>query len=139
MDSSRAEFVNKIIGDFPEFNFRLNKNFSFRPPKTIFYNNHYDCTDTDFKLLVLHEVSHALLKHRDFRLDVERVKMENEAWEKARELAIKYCVRINEDLIQEKLDSYRDWLYSKSKCKKCGLTRYQTLDRKYHCPKCEME
>ena len=63
--------------------------------------------------------------------------MESEAWEKARELASKYNIEVDEDLIQDELDTYRDWLHSKSKCKKCGLTCYQTPDCVYHCPRCE--
>ena len=70
-------------------------------------------------------------------MDVERLKMENEAWEKACELARHYDIEINEDLIQEELDTYRDWLHQKSRCPVCGLTRFQTPDSRYHCPRCE--
>lgn len=125
--------VDKLKHDFPELTFREGKKFLFRPPKTIFYN--YD--EPFFELLLLHEVSHAILKHRNFNTDLERVKMENEAWEKAKELADKYSVAVNEDLIQDELDTYRDWLHKKSRCPKCGLTRFQTSDAKYHCPRCE--
>ena len=63
--------------------------------------------------------------------------MESEAWDKARELADKYNIKVNEDLVQDELDTYRDWLHARSKCKKCGLTCYQTSDGVYHCPRCE--
>lgn len=132
MDSSVNSLVIVLKNDYPEFTFKLSKKFSFKPPRTIFYND----KDADIEPLILHEVSHAILGHSDFKVDIERLKMENEAWEKAKELAVKYNVQMDEDLIQEKLDSYRDWLFNKSKCKKCGLTRYQTPDGKYHCPNC---
>ncbi|MBQ1387862.1 hypothetical protein IIY68_03680 [Candidatus Saccharibacteria bacterium] len=70
-------------------------------------------------------------------MDVERLRMESEAWEKAQELASRYGIEANEDLIQDELDTYRDWLHNKSKCRSCGLTRYQTPDGAYHCPRCE--
>ncbi len=70
-------------------------------------------------------------------MDVERLKMESAAWEKARELAPKYNIEVNEDLIQGELDTYREWLHTKSCCKQCGLTRYQMPDGVYHCPRCE--
>ena len=70
-------------------------------------------------------------------MDVERLKMECEAWEKARELAVNYGVSIEEELIQTELDTYRDWLHQKSRCPKCGLTRFQTPDSIYHCPLCD--
>ena len=70
-------------------------------------------------------------------MDVERLKMEVAAWEKAKELAKHYGVDVDEDVIQEELDTYRDWLHKKSRCPGCGLTRFQTTDGEYHCPRCE--
>lgn len=128
-----TEFLEQIKADFPEFRFVNGKKFAFRPPKTIILGP----LEPFYELLVLHEVSHAILKHKTFRVDVERLRMESEAWEKARELADRYSIEVNENLIQDELDTYRDWLHSKSKCKKCGLTRYQTPDGIYHCPRCE--
>ncbi len=63
--------------------------------------------------------------------------MEVDAWEKGRELASKYGVEFNEEVMQEELDSYRDWLHKKSRCPKCGLTRFQDTNGIYHCPRCE--
>ena len=119
--------------DFPEFRFVDGVKFAFRPSKTIVLGP----LEPFSELLTLHEVSHAVLGHKTFKMDVERLKMESAAWEKARELASKYGIEVNEDLIQNKLDTYRDWLHTKSRCKKCGLTRYQTPDGVYHCPRCE--
>ena len=87
---------------------------------------------------LLHEVGHALLKHRDWAIDAERVKMESMAWAKAAELCEKYGVEYEAEFAEEELDSYRNWLYQRSKCRRCGLTRYQTPDGKYHCPQCEL-
>ena len=71
-------------------------------------------------------------------MDVERLRMESEAWARARELAAKYRVEVDENLIQEQLDTYRDWLHKKSRCPICGLTRFQTPDSVYRCPKCDL-
>ena len=125
--------LERLREDYPDYRFREGKKFAFRPPRTIVLG-----PDEPFsELLTLHEVSHAICKHKDFRMDVERLKMENEAWEKARELAKHYGIEINEDLIQGELDTYRDWLHQKSRCPVCGLTRFQTPDSRYHCPRCE--
>jgi len=88
-------------------------------------------------LLLLHEVSHAILGHTTFKTDVERLRMERDAWDKARTLAVEYRVETDEDKIQDELDTYRDWLHQKSRCPKCGLTRFQTPDSRYYCPRCE--
>ena len=125
--------LERLREDYPDYRFREGRKFAFRPPRTIVLG-----PDEPFsELLMLHEVSHAICKHKDFRMDVERLKMENEAWDKARELAEHYGIEINEDLIQGELDTYRDWLHQKSRCPVCGLTRFQTPDSRYHCPRCE--
>ena len=126
-------FLEQIQKDFSGFRFVSGKKFAFRPPKTIVLGP----PEPFSELLALHEVSHAILKHKTFRMDVERLKMESEAWSKTRELAVRYGIEVNEDLIQDELDTYRDWLHTRSKCKKCGLTCYQTPDGIYHCPRCE--
>ena len=128
-----TNLLERLEKDYPNFRFRNGKKFAFRPPRTIVLGPNEPFSE----LLTLHEVSHAICKHEDFRMDVERLKMENEAWEKARELARHYDIEINEDLIQEELDTYRDWLHQKSRCPVCGLTRFQTPDSRYHCPRCE--
>ena len=63
--------------------------------------------------------------------------MEVEAWEKARNLAKVYQIDFDEKMMQDELDSYRDWLHKKSRCPKCELTRFQDADGIYHCPRCE--
>lgn len=125
--------LKTLENTYVEFNFRAAERFSFRPPKTIYFVQN----DENFDSLILHELGHALLGHRNFKTDVERLKMERAAWEKGREIAANLKIDIDNDLIETELDSYRDWLHQRSKCKKCGLTRYQTPDGKYHCPNCE--
>ena len=93
--------------------------------------------EKDSDLLLLHEVGHAILGHRNFKTDVGRLKMEMAAWEKAQELATLYGVVWDEEVAQGELDTYRDWLHQKSRCPICGLTRFETPDGRYHCPKCE--
>ena len=129
----QVEFFSRVYQDYGQFRFRIGKKFAFRPPKTIVLGP----PEPFSELLALHEVSHAICKHREFRTDVERLKMEVQAWEKARELASFYGIELNEELIQQELDTYRDWLHQKSRCPKCGLTRFETSDRVYYCPGCE--
>ena len=128
------EFIAKIKTDFPELTIRDGKKFAFRPPKTVMVGPEEDF----WKLLLLHEVAHAVLRHKTFRLDAERLKMEAAAWDKATELAKIYGIEIDEDFAQNQLDTYRDWLHKKSRCPKCGLTRFQTPDGQYSCPRCDI-
>ena len=132
-DLETAEVFGRLTTDFPEFNFKMGMKFVFKPPKTVVFGS----PEPHSALLALHEVSHAILQHRCFKTDIERLKMENAAWEKARELANVYGIELDEDLVQDELDTYRDWLHQKSRCPVCGLTRFQTPDAAYHCPRCE--
>ncbi len=126
-------FLARVQKDYPEYAFRVGKKFTFCPPKTIVFNLEED----HGSLLLLHELGHAICKHRDFYTDAQRLKMERAAWNKAKELAEKYGVLYDTELVEDELDTYRCWLDTKSRCPVCKLTRYQTPDGKYHCPRCE--
>jgi hypothetical protein len=131
--SDLRDLISKIKADYPSFAIKTGRKFAFRYPKTITIGP----PEPSEKLLLLHELSHALLGHKSYSRDIDRVKMESEAWEKAKELANHYGVEVDENLVQDELDTYREWLHKKSCCPECGLTRYQTNDQTYHCPRCE--
>lgn len=128
-----ATFLNKVRVDYPDFRFVSGKKFAFRPPRTIMVGPE----EPNDSLLLLHELGHAILLHQDYGTDMARLKMERAAWEKARELATVYGVKFDDEMVENELDTYREWLDKKSRCPSCGLTRFQTPDGVYHCPKCE--
>jgi hypothetical protein len=130
---NRDGLLESIKKDFPEIVFKSGRKFLFRPPRTIVLGP----PEADELLILLHELGHALSGHSSFDMDVERLKMEREAWDKARELADKYGVDFDEAVAERELDTYRDWLDHKSRCPRCGLVCYQTKDGNYHCPRCE--
>lgn len=133
MPSKRNESEREIVKDFPQFRFVRGKKFEFRPPKTIVVGP----DEENAEMMLLHEVGHAVLGHRSYTTGLSRLKMEAEAWEKAKELAVRYGMEFQEELAQEELDTYREWLHQKSRCPECGLTRFQSPDGIYHCPRCE--
>lgn len=90
-----------------------------------------------YLLQLLHEVGHALLGHRSFQTDLERVRMERAAWDQAKTLCVRYQIPYDEEFVEAELDTYRDWLHQRSVCRACNQVRYQTLDGAYHCPFCE--
>ena len=133
-------FLLGLKEEYPSFSWRLGNRFKYRPPKTIVIDEKSDAPWPYFALLALHELGHALSGHKDYKTDVERLRIESEAWQRAKreiESHKNWGLEYNEDFAENELDSYRDWLHQKSKCKKCGLTRYQTADGIYHCPNCE--
>ena len=158
-----AELLARVQKDYAGLKFRAGKRFCFRPPRTVVYEQFCDVgaeaeqkkanslpqavaeaggvrpngAQNEQNLQLLHEVGHALLGHRDFRTDVERVRMECVAWVKAKELAEEYQVDYDEEFVEAELDTYRDWLYRRARCRKCGATKYQDNGGGYHCPMCE--
>lgn len=132
------KFIEQLRRDFPRFEMRAGKRFKYRFPGLIQYARPEDAeVSTEFGLQMLHELGHAMLEHKNFRTDPERLKMERGAWEEARKMCAQYHIIYDERFVETEMDTYRDWLHQRSKCKNCGLTRYQTRDGKYHCPNCE--
>ena len=86
---------------------------------------------------LLHETGHALLGHQSYSSDVQLLKMEIAAWEKAHELGAMFGITIDEDHVQDCLDTYRDWLHARALCPGCR-TRclQQDTGKSYRCHNC---
>jgi hypothetical protein len=138
-------FLLELQAEFPDFSWRLGSRFKFKPEKTIFIDQNSPAPWPYFALLTLHELGHGLCGHKDYKTDVMRIRIESEAWQRAKRLIgthknwqKTYQIFYDEDFAESELDSYRDWLHARSKCKRCGLTCFQTRDGKYHCPNCDL-
>ena len=130
---STHSLLPKLQAQYPQLLFTPGDRFLWSPDKqTVFY----DEADPGNTSLLLHELAHGLLEHHDYSKDVELVAMETEAWDKARELAPNYAVKIPEDVIQDTLDSYREWLHARSTCPQCDATGYQSGKKEYTCVAC---
>ena len=134
LSTHERNLIKKIVQTHPELTFRRGKRFAFRPPTTVIIGPF----EPNYLLLFCHELGHALCMKHSFATDIERLKIERLAWEEAKKICIQYLIPYDEDFVEDQLDSYRDWLHAKSKCKKCGLTRYQTKNGQYHCPYCDL-
>lgn len=87
-------------------------------------------------LSLLHELGHALLNHQTFNTDIELINKEVAAWEKARGLAHLYGLPFDSAIVESSLDTYRDWLYSRSTCPTCKRHGVQQAQRRYSCLNC---
>ena len=126
--------LNKLKDDYPLFTFMSADKFLWSATQQTIY---IDTTVEHINEFTLHELSHALLDHKGYRADIDLVKLERDAWEYAKSnLAPHYDLVIDEELIQENLDTYRDWLHSRSKCPDCEATGLQTKSRHYRCIAC---
>ena len=126
--------MDRVAADYPQFKFKAGSQEHWSPrTKTITY----EAVDTDeLKFGLLHELAHALLDHNSYKSDFELLKLESQAWHRAAEIGKKYDVKIDEDHIQNCLDTYRDWLHRRSKCPTCGMHVLQKNATTYKCFNC---
>jgi len=130
---SIASLISKLRTDYPQFLFKKNSQFLWSPSEQTIY---YTDTNTADPIFLLHELAHGLLGHSDYNHDIELVAMERKAWVKVIELAKEYDVTIGDDIIQTNLDTYRDWLHSRSTCPDCQATGIQVSRKSYLCLAC---
>lgn len=123
--------IAKLSKDFAQFNFEQSDICAWSPSvNTVFYQD--DSPDQ-----TLHELSHALLGHANFRRDIELIGIERDAWHYAKNnLAPLYDINISTDAIEDAMDTYRQWLHSRSTCPRCKATGVQTQANTYHCLSC---
>jgi hypothetical protein len=127
--------LKQLRTDFPDLQYTEGDAFCWSPQtKQVFYTLE---RSQHGAWAILHETAHALLDHTRYSLDFELLRMEVAAWESAKEIAKKYGITIDDDHIQDCLDSYRDWLYKRSICPSCGTKSVQQDEElRYQCFNC---
>jgi hypothetical protein len=134
--SSKTEFsrlLKRLRSDFPAVQFHVSDTFRWSSETgTVFYDPVGDAPLWS----LLHEVGHVNRRHSAFHSDTALIRMEMEAWDTAKELAKNYDCPINEDYIQDCIDSYRSWQHSRSTCPVCELTGIEQSSGQYLCFNC---
>lgn len=132
-------FIKTLETSYPNIKFKMSESFYWSPDKNvIFYKDAENEIESIWALL--HELGHALLGHINYGGDYSLLRKEAEAWEEAKKLAKKFSIKINEDHIQDCLDTYRDWIYKRSICPKCSTKCLQKNDFKHYiCHNCHMQ
>ena len=130
------KLLDSLKDAFPSLRFTAGNTFYWSPETNeVFYKT--STTDSNHIWSLLHETGHGLLGHAHYKTDVELLKMEVAAWDKAKGLAQHFGVAIDEEHIQDCLDTYRDWLYRRSLCPGCGTQCLQAdASSHYRCFNC---
>jgi len=133
----RLILLHRIIDDFSqEFNFKRSSVFSWSSEnETVYYSTAKTAAENAVWSL-LHEIGHASLNHKQYTDDLELLMMEVAAWKKAKEIATRYYLVIDEDHIEDCLDSYRNWLHTRSRCIECKTHSFQIDQTTYQCYNC---
>jgi hypothetical protein len=128
--------LDRIKQFAPDSTFQPGKHFCWSPESTTITYSPKELKSEQGVWSLLHEVGHSLLAHNAYATDFELVGLEVAAWEKAKELGRQIDIVINEDHIQDCLDTYRDWLHRRSTCPTCGSTSLQDSPKSYYCHNC---
>ncbi|HJM04353.1 MAG TPA: hypothetical protein QF549_01785 [Candidatus Saccharimonadaceae bacterium] len=126
----------RLTADFPSITFQPSAEFFWSPVQSTV---HFNQADPLCDSLLLHELAHGVLGHQEYSRDVELIALETAAWDKAKELAPTYEISIDEDAVQDHLDTYRDWLHARSSCPSCNATGLQGTKQTYRCVACGHE
>lgn len=141
MTTQSSTLANKqlaatIQADFNELTFEPAARFSWHAGKQIISYDESALDNLRGLWALLHEIGHAQLKHADYESDIELVRMEVNAWDKAKQTADQYDLTIDSDYIEDALDSYRDWLHLRSTCPTCFQRCTQRDVHTYACHNC---
>lgn len=131
--------IADIKHDFPDINFEQGDDFSWSPSRqTITHPELHSAQDF---CQLLHEIGHAKLKHKKYSRDIALIDMERSAWEYAVKLAPQYNINLamTDDIVQDALDTYREWLHVRSVCPECGAVGLQSSTDRYSCIHCQSQ
>ncbi len=130
-----ANTVKELTNSYPNISFMSGDTFYYSPAqKTVYYSS--DESGKDAVWALLHETGHALREHENYYSDVQLLLFEADAWEEACIVGAKLKIEIDEDYIQDNLDSYRDWIHKRSLCPSCDLSSIQVNNDTYSCVFC---
>jgi hypothetical protein len=131
------QLVRKLAEAHPHLKFVAGTSFYWSPETSeVFYDSKKVITPNGSWSL-LHETSHALLGHTSYKADVELLHLEVAAWSHAVATSNAYGVTIDNEYVQDCLDTYRDWLYRRSLCPDCGTQCLQADESNhYRCFNC---
>lgn len=128
--------LRQLQQDFPATSFEIDEIFHWScEAQTIYYNELND--DPIWSLL--HELGHMNHGHDRYSSDGALIRMEIEAWDSAQQFGANYGVTIDEDHIQDCMDSYRFWQHKRSTCPTCTLNGVEVSSGSYRCINCRTQ
>ena len=130
------KLVHRLRQDYPEFVFSTGIQHCWSPENSEISYADDEAGAHNIEGL-LHELGHARLAHERYVSDIDLLQKEVTAWDEAMVLATAYGVEISQNHVQDCLDTYRDWLYKRSRCPACASTGLQQDRQHYVCLNCE--
>lgn len=128
------KLLSKLKKTLPDVTFTAGDSFYWSPKKQQVTYIASDSEQNQWALL--HEASHAILDHQTYNSDYELLHLEVAAWHEAKNLSQQYKITIDEEHVQDCLDTYRDWLHQRSTCPSCSTVCFQSSPNEYRCHNC---
>lgn len=126
--------IGELVSAFADLAFIEGTEFRWDPAQQTI---EYIADDPHSLERLLHEIAHARLGHSQFSRDVELITLERDAWYYAQNtLGRQFHVHIDPNLIEDDLNTYRDWLHARSTCPACKETGIQIDTASYTCVAC---
>ena len=117
--------LKQLQAEHPNFDFVDSDSFYWSPSKQTVHYSIKDLDTPNGLCALIHETAHGALGHSSYTYDYELVKMELDAWVKAKEIAKNLSIMIDENHIEDCMDTYRDWLHGRSTCPICSELVYK--------------
>jgi hypothetical protein len=136
MPKTTLPSITDIRQQFAQFSFAQHEIFHWSPIDHTIYYDQTNLNTPEGIFQLLHEIGHALCGHTNYTSGVQLVKIEAEAWDRAKQLAQSYDLKISSRQIERCLDSYRDWLHLRSACPNCKTIAVETEANHYRCFNC---
>lgn len=129
--------VERLQLAHPQLHFIPAESFYWCPETAEVYYDTNRIDEVSGSWSLLHETSHALLGHESYKADIELLHLEVAAWNHAVSNAATYDITVDDEYVQDCLDTYRDWLYRRSLCPGCGSQCLQAdASSHYRCFNC---
>lgn len=136
MQKQSLPSIEQVRLDFPDLKFAESKVFYWSAKDQTIYFNKKQLVRYDGFMKLIHEIGHALCGHKNYTSSIELITLEAEAWQKARLIAKDYSLEIKDELIEQCLDSYRNWLHIRSTCPTCKNVSFETDESIFKCFNC---
>lgn len=120
----------------PDVSFSSGKAFFWSPKQNLITYQSQSLGTLEGSFALIHEVAHAVLGHQHYQSDIELLLLEVEAWQITADLAKQHGLELDDDHVQDCLDTYRDWLHQRASCPRCGVVSLQTSPTTYECFNC---
>jgi hypothetical protein len=133
---TQAKLLKVFKSSYPGIIFMAGSEFAWSPKNAVISYVAETKNNPLSSYALMHEVAHADLGHSTYDDDFSLLKLEVAAWERAKEIGLANNLPVDDEHIQDCLDTYRDWLHARAQCPACGTVSLQAKDGSYTCFNC---